>query len=131
MPYQAMTDSSRSSEARTNGAPSRSSSNGKETASVGQVTSHASGLAHDLITLVELQTRLLYYDVREAGRQSAFSGVLLVAMIALILSSIPVVLLGTAECLVQWAGWGRAASFLTVGGVTAVLGAVIAWLSFR
>jgi hypothetical protein len=138
MPYQTVTDATRMNGATANrvypngSSAGRTPDNGRpEMATVGQVTSHASGLAHDLITLVELQAKLLYYDVREVVRRSAFSAVCLAAMTALVLSAIPVVLLGTAELLVQYAEWGRAASYLTVGGATAFIGLIIAWVSFQ
>jgi len=134
MPYQAVGSTSRPNGVH-NGTHGTAYGNGTrpigfaEKAAVEEVTTNASGLAHDLITLVELQAKLAYFDVREAGRRSSASLVSLAAMVALLLGSIPIVLLGLAELLVQYAEWSRAASYLTVGGVTIFGGAIVAWLS--
>jgi len=103
---------------------------GQESASVSQVTSHASGLAYDLITLAELQAKLAYLDLREAGKRSAASGVALAAMVALFLSAIPVVLLGLAALLVDRADWSRAGACLLVGGVTAGVAVLVGLICF-
>jgi hypothetical protein len=107
-----------------NGAP-------RDTATVADVTGHAGSLAHDLITLAELQARLLYYDAREVGSRSAGSAVSLAAMLALALSSIPVVLLGIGEMLAEWMDWPRGAANLLVGGIAGLAGTVAGWISFR
>lgn len=102
--------------------PRQTELNGREApqATVSEVTSHFSGLAYDLITLTELQTRLMYLDMREAGKRSAASVVFLAGMIVFLVSSIPVLLLGASELLVEYAEWHRAVAYLVVGGVAAV-----------
>ncbi|HEY1068843.1 MAG TPA: phage holin family protein [Pirellulales bacterium] len=103
-----------------------------DTATVGAVTSYFTDLAYDLITLTELQARLLLIDVREALTRSALTIVGLTAMAALALASVPVVLFGLAELIVEWAAWSRPAAYLTVGGVTLILAlAVGAWTARR
>lgn len=102
--------------------PYQAELNGRRTgdASVREVTSHFSGLAYDLITLTELQARLVYLDVREAGQRSAVSFVCLVVMMVFTVSAIPVMLLGISELLVEFAEWHRAGAYLFVGGVAAI-----------
>lgn len=89
-------------------------------ATVGEVTSHFSGLAYDLITLTELQVRLTYLDLREAGQRSAVSFVCLLVMMVFTVSAIPVILLGASELLVEYAEWHRAGAYLFVGSIAAV-----------
>lgn len=99
--------------------------NGPQTgATVDDVTTHISSLAYDLITLAELQAKLLYVDAKEAGSRSAASAVSLAAMLVLGLSSIPVLLFGLAELLVQYAHWDRGVALLVVAGVAAVIAGV-------
>ena len=98
---------------------------------VSDVTHHATSLAADLLTLAELQARLITFDLRDAGRRSAGSVVGLCGMIALILSSIPVVLLGGADLIAASSSISQGGSRLLVGGVAALLGSVAAWISFR
>ncbi len=93
-------------------------------ATVGEVTSHVSGLAYDLITLAELQARLLLLDVREASRRSAITVVFLAVMAVFTVSAVPVCLLGISELLIEYGEWHRAVAYLTVGGLAA-LGALI------
>lgn len=98
--------------------PRQAELNGHDTgqATVSEVTSHFSGLAYDLITLTELQARLMYIDVRETSKRSAGSAVFLASMLVFCICSIPIVLLGLSELLVEFAGWHRAWAYLVVGG---------------
>lgn len=84
--------------------PPTATTNGDPT-TLGDVTSQATSLAHDLITLAELQTRLLVLDVREAGKRSAASVVILAAMGSLVLSAGPVVLTGVSDLIVANTTW--------------------------
>lgn len=106
--------------------PRQAEMNGHRTddATVGDVTSHMSGLAYDLITLTELQARLLFLDVREATRRSAITVVILTVMAVFTVSAVPVCLLGIAELIIESAGWQRGSALLTVGGMGA-LGALV------
>jgi len=106
--------------------------NGSQTgATVDDVTTHISSLAYDLITLAELQAKLLYVDAREAGSRSAASAVSLAAMAVLGLSSIPVLLFGLAELLVQYAHWGRGVSCLVVAGVGVLIAGIAGFLCIQ
>ena len=111
--------------------PYQARMNGRDTeeTTVSEVTSHFSGLAYDLITLAELQARLLFLDVREATQRSAVTLVCLVVMAVFTVSAVPVCLLGISELLVEYAGWHRAVAYLVVGGVFAagaVAGGILA-----
>lgn len=108
-----------------NGAPA------KPATTMETVTHHASSLAHDLITLAELQVKLLFIDFREAVSRSAASAVALSAMLALILSALSVFLLGIGEVLVEYADWNRSWSLLTVGGVAVLVAAAFGWICFK
>jgi len=97
-------------------------------ATVDDVTTHISSLAYDLITLAELQTKLLLVDVREFGARSAGSAVSLAAMLVLGLSSIPVLLFGLAELLTDYAHWNRGVACLVVAGVAVVIAAILGFV---
>lgn len=94
---------------------------------VEEVRHHFSELAYDVITLGELQVRLLVHDVKETGRRATVGIVFLMAMTAILLGSVPVLLLGLGELLVQLAGWNRAGSYLLIAALAAI-GAVVAGL---
>jgi hypothetical protein len=115
-------------ETRMNG---KHNGSGKGSATVSQVTTHASSLAYDLITLTELQVKLAYLDLREVGARSARSGVSLAAMVALLLSALPVVLLGLAALLVDKAGWSHAGACLLVGGIGVVVAIGVGFLCVK
>jgi len=102
--------------------------NGLTGATVDDVTTHFSSLAYDLITLAELQTKLLYADVREAGSRSAASAVSLAAMMVIGLGAVPVVLFGIAELLMNYAHWDRGVACLVVAGLAAVVAGVAGFL---
>ncbi len=100
-------------------------------ATVGEVTTHASGLAYDLITLAELQARLLFLDMREATRRSAITAVILSAMAVFSVSAVPVCLLGISELLIEYAEWHRAVAYLTVGSVGAIAALIGAFIAAK
>lgn len=93
-------------------------------ATVDDVTTHFSSLAYDLITLAELQTKLIYADVREAGARSAASAVSLAAMMVIGLGSVPVFLFGIAELLTNYTDWNRGIACLVVAGIAVVLAGI-------
>jgi hypothetical protein len=103
----------------------------KAGATVDDVTTHISSLAYDLITLAELQVKLLYVDAKEAGARSAASAVSLAAMLVLGLSSIPVLLFGFAELLTHYAQWNRGVACLVVAGVAVVIAGIAGWLCIQ
>lgn len=102
-----------------------------ESPSVGDVTSDVSSLAHDLITLAELQARLLFVDVREMSVRSAASVAGLAATVAIGLGAVLILLWGTAELLVDFGGWSRGVAGLTVGAVAAAIAIVVGRESLR
>jgi hypothetical protein len=87
-------------------------------------------LAHDLVTLAELQGQLLATDLRDGARQAKTPAVLLVVAPVLALSALPVLLLGCARLLANGAGWSESASLLTVGAIALALAAVLGWLGW-
>ncbi len=102
--------------------PRQADLNGRNTSetTMGEVTSHMSGLAYDLITITELQARLLFLDLREASRRSAVTVVILSVMAIFTVSAVPVCLIGISELIVEYAEWHRAVAYLTVGGIAAL-----------
>jgi uncharacterized membrane protein YqjE len=87
-----------------------------------------SGLAHDVITLAELQAQLLAVDLRDSRSRAALPVALLISGVLLALGTVPVLLLGIGWLLVMHAGWTEGTAFLTVGGSAIVLAAAITWI---
>jgi hypothetical protein len=99
--------------------------------SVGDVGSHATELAHDAITLIELQFKLLYVDIRDVTTRATGGVVLLAAMVALLLGCVPVLLLAAGEGLITAFQWSRPLSYAVVAGSTAVVGVVAGLVTVR
>jgi len=78
-------------------------------------------LMYDVVTLSELQAKLLAVDAREGVEKAKFPLVLLGAGAAFALGASPVLLLALGECLVLWLDWERAPAYV----VSALLGAVV------
>lgn len=100
-------------------------------ATVGDVGAHATGLVHDIITLIELQFKLLYIDVREVLSRATGGVVLLAALVAVLLGCVPVLLVATAELLVQKAGWGRPPAYFLVAGTAGAIAVVVGLMTVR
>ncbi|HWE37593.1 MAG TPA: phage holin family protein [Isosphaeraceae bacterium] len=83
---------------------------------------------NDLATLVELQAKLIAIDLKVAVDRATMPLVVAAVGAVLALGALPVVLLGVAELLVQYAGLPRGWAYLLVGGLAIVLAAVAAWL---
>ena len=98
---------------------------------VGDVGSHATELAHDVITLVELQFKLLYVDVRDVVTRATGGVVLLAAMVALLLGCVPVMLAAVSELLVATLQWGRPLAYGLVAGTTAIGAVVVGVITVR
>lgn len=81
------------------------------------VKTRASGLARELLLLLELQARLLGLDVRDFSRCAIAPCIAIVVAVVAILAAATVALLGLAYLLVDEAGLNRAAALL----LTAVL----------
>ncbi len=98
---------------------------------VGDVGSHATELAYDVITLVELQFKLLYVDVRDVVTRATGGVVLLAAMVALLLGCVPVMLAAVSELLVATLQWGRPLAYGLVAGMTAIGAIVVGLMTVR
>jgi len=107
--------------------------NGHESAPAKGMTRNVSELASDVASLAELQTRLLVVDAKESVRRLIPPVVLGALGLALLLGSIPVLLMGVAQLLV-YAGLGPAASLFiafAIGALIAGLSLLAAWLLLR
>jgi hypothetical protein len=98
------------------------------TGSAGRRPSAAAGvrngvgeLMHDVVTLSELQVKLLAVDTQEAVQKARSPLVVLGAGLGFALGALPVLLLALGECLVLYLQWERALAYL----VSALLGAAL------
>ena len=93
--------------------------------------SSLAGLAHDALTLAELQVRLLTVDLRDARRTtgSALAGLLAGGVLAL--GAVPLLLLGAAHALIQFLAWPTAAAYAAVGAVAAAFAASLIWFGWK
>ncbi|MHB0958539.1 MAG: phage holin family protein [Pirellulaceae bacterium] len=96
----------------------------------GSLREDVSDLAHDVVTLGELQVQLLAEDVRAMMRSARRWAIVLVAACLLALGSLPIIVLGLAY-LLAWTGLDLALSMLIVAIAFLVLTAVVAALSVR
>lgn len=94
------------------------------------VTRNVADLAHDVITLAELQCRLLGADLREGAGKSRMPAVMLVTAPILALAALPVILFGCARGLMMATGWSEAAALVTVGGGALLLAGVLGWIGW-
>ena len=100
-------------------------------ASVGDVSSHATDLVYDVITLIELQFKLLYVDVREVLSRATGGVVLLAALVAVVLGCVPVLLVAMAELLVMHAGWGRPGAYFLIAGAAGLVAIAVGLVTVR
>ncbi len=77
----------------------------------------------DIITLSELQSRLLVIDLKQAARRATGVAVLLVVACGLLAGSFPVLLMAIAYAFVEGKGWPLWAGFLTATVIGVVLSA--------
>ncbi|REJ86623.1 MAG: hypothetical protein DWQ34_27000 [Planctomycetota bacterium] len=108
----------------------QASINGKRTGAR-QVSRNLSGLAHDVITLAELQAQLVACDLREGKAQAIGPIVVIVAGLLLALGTMPVLLLGLGWLLVNHAEWTESAAFLTAGGAGLAVAGLLAWFGWK
>jgi protein-S-isoprenylcysteine O-methyltransferase Ste14 len=96
-----------------------------------RIRKNLAGLAHDALTLAELQVQLLSLDLRDArqGAGTALSQVLVGAVLAL--GAIPVLLLAAAHLLVESAEWPPSVAYATVGVLAALVALVLVRLGWR
>jgi TM2 domain-containing membrane protein YozV len=107
--------------------------NGRNAAPAAAMTRNMSDLTSDIASLAELQARLILLDAKESMTRITTPLVLAVIGGALLLGSLPVLLLAIAAGLVLL-GLGSAAALLIAFLIGAVLGAIalaIAWYRLR
>jgi uncharacterized membrane protein YqjE len=89
------------------------------------------GFARDVVTLAELQFKLLAVDCRDA-RASAGRGMLLLgAGFILAMAVIPVLLAAVGFALVELAGWSYSGAFAAAGLLSLGLALVSGWYGWR
>jgi protein-S-isoprenylcysteine O-methyltransferase Ste14 len=89
-----------------------------------RIRANLAGLAHDALTLAELQVQLLTVDLRDArrGAGTALSQVLIGAVLAL--GCVPVLILAAAHLLIEIAEWPASGAY-AVGAILAAVAAMI------
>jgi uncharacterized membrane protein YqjE len=86
------------------------------------------GLGGDVASLVELQAKLAAYDFKDAVNKAAVPSTTLIVSTAVLMASLPVVLIGLGFALASM-GIAQWAAFLITGVVFATVAGVIAWFS--
>jgi len=81
-------------------------------------------LAYDLVSLSELQAKLLLLDLQEGSAQAAAPTALLTGGVCLALGSLPVLLLGLGGVLATWTSLSTLVAWLIVSTVALLVGAV-------
>ena len=93
-----------------------------------------SDLAHDVVTLLELQANLFKLDLRDTATRSILPAVFLVGGVFLLIACLTVGLAAFSYILVEQAGWSLAASFGLGALVGLLLGGLLlfaGWLRLR
>ncbi len=92
---------------------------------------NVSGYAHDVLTLAELQLRLLAVDLRDSSKTAGLGiGVLAAGAMAAI-GAIPLVFVTLALALVEFAHWSYTASFALSAAAGVLFGIMAAWFGFK
>lgn len=86
---------------------------------------------NDIATLVELQAKLAAYDAKECVSRAVWPIIFLAAGAAVALSSLPILLLGTADLLARLSGWPEWVSRLVTAVVALAIAGLVAFLSLR
>ena len=93
-----------------------------------------SDLAHDAMTLAELQAKLIKVDVQEGVGRLITPLLLGIAGVVMLITSLPVLLLGVSALLQEYAGMSPSVSLLLASGAGLVIAALlggVALASFR
>ena len=98
--------------------------NGQDESAHHAVARNVGEVAHDIVSLAELQTQLLMVDARECCRRSLVPGAMVFVAILLALGCFPVLLLSVAELYV-WLGGGQLGQGLALLLAT-ITGALVA-----
>ncbi|NLY00572.1 MAG: phage holin family protein [Rhodopirellula sp.] len=96
--------------------------NGAHQAPATEILRGLNDCAHDVVTLTELQMRLLKLDLQDSARQTRAPLGLLAVGLCLLLGSFPVLLMTIAYGVVALAGWPQWAGFLTATVVGFLIG---------
>lgn len=94
------------------------------------VARNLADFTHDLVTLGELQGRLLLADFRQGRTDAIVAAILLVGAPVLLLAAAPVLLMGISWLLIDLADWPPQAAYLTVAGLTIIVAAIAAWIGY-
>jgi hypothetical protein len=92
---------------------------------------NVSSFAHDVVTLGELQLRLLAVDVRDSAKAAGAGGACLVAGVLAAVGAIPLVFVTLALALIEFAGWSQTLSFALATLLGLISGAVLAWVGWK
>jgi hypothetical protein len=90
-----------------------------------------SDFANDTATLVELQAKLIWLDLKQAIAQARMAAVLVVCGLVLINAALPVILVGVAAVLAPLLRISTGWALLLTGGVVVVAAAVVVALAAR
>lgn len=88
-----------------------------------------SDLAHDVMTLAELQIRLMKVDLNEGVSRLVAPLIMGIAGIAALLASLPVLLLALSAVLQEFAGISASLSLLLASGIGFALAALLVGMS--
>ncbi len=99
--------------------------------SPGSMVGNIAEFGNDIATLVELQAKLAVIDAKDCLGRATLPLIILGAGAAVALSSLPVLLLGTADLLTTFTNLPVWASRMIVAAVSLVVSALVAYLSLR
>ncbi|MBL8849925.1 MAG: phage holin family protein [Planctomycetaceae bacterium] len=97
----------------------------------GTVRQNLAGLAHDAITLAELQCQLFAVDLRQVRRVAMTACAQLAAGAVLALGCLPVLLAAGSQTLIEVWNWPAAAAHAAVGGTALAIAVGLMWLGWR
>lgn len=92
---------------------------------------NVSDYAHDVVTLAELQLRLLAVDLRDGSRAAGPAGALIVAGFLAALGSIPLLFVAFALALAEFAGWPYSVGFAVSAAAGMVAGGAAAYFGWK
>lgn len=104
-------------------------SNGRRTAK--QFGRNVSGYAHDVVTLTELQLRLLAVDLRDGSKTAGLAVAAIVVGVLAALGAIPLVFVTIALALVEFGGWSYTAAFALSALSGLVVGALALYFGWK
>jgi hypothetical protein len=96
-----------------------------------RVRRNLSELAHDVVTLVELQVQLLAVDLRDARKTAGLAIAQLAAAVCLGLGAVPLLLFAVSHVLIESARWPPAVAYAVVGIAAAGVAGLLLWTGSR